>query len=99
MFACGVRVESLTAQTCDENWIPKFMAATNNGTMFKLVELDRLSVYWDTADEMYSALPVAELSTRMMKPCSSDKHEFLLAPVSDLDSLPLSSLLPSGLEG
>ena len=58
------------------------MAATNNGTMFKLVELDRLSVYWDTADEMYSALPVAELSTRMMKPCSSDKHEFLLAPVS-----------------
>lgn len=54
MFACGVRVESLTAQTCDENWTPKFLANSVQGTMFKLIELDRLAVYWDTTSQVHN---------------------------------------------
>lgn len=50
--------------------------------MYKLFELDRLAIYWDTRTELFSRLPISELSERMKQPCSSDIHDFLLAPVT-----------------
>ena len=52
-FACGVRVESLTAQTCDDNWMPKFMSSSGQGIMYKVLELQGLAVYWDTNTDLY----------------------------------------------
>uniref|UniRef100_A0A0P6FFD1 Vacuolar protein sorting-associated protein 13D n=1 Tax=Daphnia magna TaxID=35525 RepID=A0A0P6FFD1_9CRUS len=82
VFACGVRVDSLTAQTCDESWVPKFMPATSQGLMYKLLELDGLAVYWDTNTELFANLPLDVLSSKLMQPCSIERNEFLLAPVS-----------------
>lgn len=82
VFACGVRVDSLTAQTCDESWVPKFMAAASQEIMYKLLELDGLAVYWDTNTELFADLPLDVLSSKLMQPCSIDKNDFLLAPVS-----------------
>ncbi len=67
--------------------------------MYKLLELDGLAVYWDTNTELFSELPQDILSTRLMQPCSVERNEFLLAPVSgyahlkrNCSSKPLRSL-------
>lgn len=99
VFGCGVRVESLTAQTCDENWIPKFVSSSGQDIMYKLLELNGLAVYWDTSSEMYADLPPERLAAKLSQPCSVEHHEFLLAPVSgyahlkrNCSSRPLRSL-------
>ncbi|PNF41796.1 hypothetical protein B7P43_G02609, partial [Cryptotermes secundus] len=38
-FALGVTVESLTAQSCDDNWMPRFVGWDSGNTSFKLMEL------------------------------------------------------------
>jgi len=85
-FACGVRVESLTAQTCDDNWMPKFMSSSAQGIMYKVLELQGLAVYWDTNTDLYCSddgnASFENLSAKLMQPCTVEKHEFLLAPVS-----------------
>ena len=50
--------------------------------MYKLLELEGLAVYWDTNTELYFDLPQDILSNRLMQPCSIERNEFLLAPVS-----------------
>lgn len=81
VFACGVRVDSATAQTCDENWTPKFMSFTND-IMYKLLELDGLAIYWDTNTELFSELPLEVLTIKLMQSCTVERNEFILAPVS-----------------
>lgn len=58
------------------------MFATTQGIMYKLLELDGLAVYWDTNTELYADLPLDVLSSKLMQPCSVERNEFLLAPVS-----------------
>jgi len=45
VFAFGVRVESLIAQTCDENWLPKFMASAIQVVMIKVISLKDSKCY------------------------------------------------------
>lgn len=47
-FGCGIKIESLSAQSCDSNWIPGFTSAWNqNIASYKLLELRSFSFYWD----------------------------------------------------
>ena len=47
-FACGINIDELSAQSCDQNWVP---GLTNNWSQcqatFKIVELYKFSFYWD----------------------------------------------------
>ncbi len=64
-FSCGFFVESLSAQTCDENWSRKFVHrdhASAAATAFKLVEIQNTAVYLNTEDEMLGGLSMEELS-------------------------------------
>lgn len=63
-FALGITVESLTAQSCDDNWMPKFMSWESGGTMFKLMELQALAVYWDMKADLLGDMPLGELAVR-----------------------------------
>ena len=58
------------------------MSATTQGIMYKLLELDGLAMYWDTNTELFADLPLDVLSNKLMQPCSVERNEFLLAPVS-----------------
>lgn len=61
-FAFGFSIESLTAQTCDENWTPKFVHREHSQPMaYKLVELQNMATYLNTEAELFGTLPVAEL--------------------------------------
>ena len=84
-FCCGVTIDSLTAQSCDSNWIPGFTAnwAQSQAT-FKLVELNNLSIYLDPliAEEAFSTLESNELNEAFEKLKAKTNHEFIIKPVS-----------------
>lgn len=84
-FCCGLTIESLTAQSCDSNWIPGFTAnwAQNQAT-FKIVELNSLSLYLDPLepDEIFSTLESNELNAAIEKLKTKTNHEFIINPVS-----------------
>uniref|UniRef100_A0A2M4A0B1 Putative vacuolar protein n=1 Tax=Anopheles triannulatus TaxID=58253 RepID=A0A2M4A0B1_9DIPT len=51
-FACGIQIEALSAQSCDDQWVPGSRGTPNYAwaaqqLTFKLVELSNFSVYWD----------------------------------------------------
>ncbi|XP_047110726.1 vacuolar protein sorting-associated protein 13D [Schistocerca piceifrons] len=81
MFVCGVTIDSLTAQSCDDKWIPRFTNWEARGTSFKLVELNTLALYWDTVNTLLGNLPLDELAVKMSK-SSTWEHHFLMSPVS-----------------
>ena len=84
-FCCGLTIESLTAQSCDSNWVPGFTAnwAQSQAT-FKIVELNSLSLYLDPleADEIFSTLESNELAEAIERLKAKTNHEFIIKPVS-----------------
>jgi vacuolar protein sorting-associated protein 13D len=58
-FALGITVESLTAQSCDDKWMPRFVGWDSGNTSFKLMELSTFAVYWDklTGDQLLENSP------------------------------------------
>ncbi|XP_063707909.1 intermembrane lipid transfer protein Vps13D-like, partial [Culicoides brevitarsis] len=79
-FACGVTIESLTAESCDNNWASSFN--TNQQLSFKLVELNALSLYWDPLihDETLSETNSKELADVLSH--IKFQHEYIIQPVS-----------------
>ncbi|XP_055600875.1 intermembrane lipid transfer protein Vps13D isoform X2 [Uranotaenia lowii] len=62
-FACGVKINALSAQSCDSNWVP---GQTSNWSKeqvtYKLVELTNFSIYWDPLaeeDQVYIINPIS----------------------------------------
>ena len=83
-FACGFSVESLTANTCDENWTPKFVYREQGQNMaYKMVEMTNMAAYLNTDAEMYGDLSPTELKAKMaIHPGNYSTNEFILNPVS-----------------
>lgn len=82
-FACGITIESLTARTCDSHWMFSFMSAwTQSTAWFKLVELEAMSVYWDTLhnDDTFGDCSPADLAEAIRR--STAQHRFIMHPVS-----------------
>ena len=67
LFALGVTIESLTAQSCDNKWMPRFVGWDSGNTSFKLIELNTFAVYWDklTDDQLLGGLSLDELAVSM----------------------------------
>jgi len=67
LFALGVTIDSLTAQSCDDNWMPRFVAWDSGNTSFKLIELSTFAVYWDdlTCDQLLGGLSLDQLAVSM----------------------------------
>ncbi|KAJ6645642.1 Vacuolar protein sorting-associated protein 13D [Pseudolycoriella hygida] len=81
-FACGINIESLSARSCDSNWLPGYTTAwTKDSASFKLVELEAMSFYWDPLqdEETFSNTSPSELAAKI----SSSKlaHQFVISPV------------------
>lgn len=83
--ACGLTVESLSAQSCAANWTPQFTTHRDGGSelSFKTIELRNLAVYWDSIEqcELVSKLQATELAAAMNS-TSERQHKYLVAPVS-----------------
>uniref|UniRef100_A0A182Q6S0 UBA domain-containing protein n=1 Tax=Anopheles farauti TaxID=69004 RepID=A0A182Q6S0_9DIPT len=64
-FACGIKIDSLSAQSCDASWTPgKTVNWTTQHLTFKLVELTNFSVYWDPRAEHDPVHMISPISVR-----------------------------------
>ncbi|CAG9832775.1 unnamed protein product [Diabrotica balteata] len=68
-FACGITLGSLIAQSCDQNWLPKFVHPSPNEDSFKILELKEFGLYWMMLNESesLSLLNVAKLAEAMSR--------------------------------
>ena len=83
MTAIGMMIESLSAQTCDGDWSPRFVyrdLVLGQLDAFKLVDLIGLAVYIDTEATSYGNTRLGELWQTMKMQDRSDT-QFVLAPV------------------
>lgn len=57
-------MESLSAHSCDSNWTPGFSQWDSLGMSFKLVDMQKLAIYWVEMkhSETFSNLPFSELA-------------------------------------
>ena len=84
MTAIGIMIESLSAQTCDVDWSPRFVyrdPVLGQLDAFKLVDLTGLAVYIDTEATSYGNTRPGELWQTMRTQDRSDT-QYVLAPVS-----------------
>lgn len=84
-FAYGLTIDSLTAQSCDANWVAGFTSNwAQSQSTFKIVELTSLSVYLDPLleEETFSHLESNSLAEAIEKFKSKANHEFIIKPVS-----------------
>lgn len=81
VFAAGVQIESLTAQSCDDSWNPSFVSCSSKES-FKLMEMTGFSIYWDqiTQAEMWGDLLLSHFVGNMAR-TASHKHSYILSPV------------------
>ncbi|XP_063378533.1 intermembrane lipid transfer protein Vps13D [Cydia fagiglandana] len=84
-FACGLTAAALSAESCDASWKRGFtlLPTTGDGCSFKLLELQRLAVYWDVMppNEMMADCSMSELTERMSQTWLGI-HQWLLAPAT-----------------
>ncbi|XP_076758070.1 vacuolar protein sorting 13D isoform X2 [Xylocopa sonorina] len=82
-IALGVTIGGLTAQSCDASWIPGSTSWNLTDASFKLMELDRLSIYWNhlKKDEFFGSLNLGDLAIAMSEPKNIIKNH-ILSPVN-----------------
>lgn len=84
-FACGITIDSLSARSCDSNWITGFSSSWNQtSASFKLVELTSMSIYWQplTNEETFADVSFDELENRFQTWKTSSRHAYIVSPVS-----------------
>ncbi|CAL4157427.1 unnamed protein product, partial [Meganyctiphanes norvegica] len=82
IFSFGMTIDSLSLQSSDDHWIPRFVYGGDSKMAYKLLELTNLGFYWDTNSEVYSNKTISELADQMLSSISKREHEYILSPVS-----------------
>ncbi|XP_067643224.1 intermembrane lipid transfer protein Vps13D isoform X2 [Eurosta solidaginis] len=83
-FAAGIKINSLTVQSCDVNWqATRSNTANDQHVSYKLIELKDFSLYWDcmTDDNKCSNLLSKDLLAYMNEKCDERQHHYLLHPI------------------
>lgn len=94
-FTCGITIESLSARSCDANWLAGFSTTWNQtNASFKLLELTSMSIYWQPLlnEETFGNIAFDELAdaferwksttTTTATAAAANKHEYIVSPVS-----------------
>ncbi|XP_012282695.1 vacuolar protein sorting-associated protein 13D isoform X2 [Orussus abietinus] len=81
--ALGVTIGALSAQSCDASWIPGSTSWNLNDASFKLMELDRLSVYWNhlKPEQFFGILSLGDLAIAMSE-SKTRKWKYILPSVN-----------------
>ncbi|KAJ2952417.1 hypothetical protein O0L34_g6723 [Tuta absoluta] len=87
VFACGLTVEALAAESCDAEWrrgVALLPPADPDGCSFKILELQKLAVYWDpitSPNDLLANCSISELRERMTQTWLVS-HRYMLEPAS-----------------
>lgn len=84
LFAAGIRIKTLSAQSCDANWAPNTKIFANDFTSFKLFELKNMFIYWDKLNETNTCnkLSSRNLLENMNINCNFNEHQYFINPVN-----------------
>ncbi|XP_076684056.1 vacuolar protein sorting 13D isoform X4 [Andrena cerasifolii] len=82
-IALGVTIGALSVQSCDASWIPGSTSWNLTDASYKLMELDRLSVYWHhlKPGEFLGSLNLGDLAIAMSEPKNVVK-KYILSSVN-----------------
>ncbi|XP_061389182.1 intermembrane lipid transfer protein Vps13D-like [Musca vetustissima] len=82
--AAGIRINTISAQSCDSSWIPGAKNPDTQNVSFKILELKDLHFYWDVLDSsnMCRDLSSKELLEKMNQTCKMEDHNFLTNPIN-----------------
>lgn len=85
-FTCGITIESLSARSCDANWMAGFSTTWNQtNASFKLLELTLMSIYWQPLlnEETFGNIEFDELADVFQRwKTTINKHQYIVSPVS-----------------
>eukprot|EP00111_Clytia_hemisphaerica_P024656 TCONS_00072678-protein len=102
-FSVGLTMESLTAQTTDEDFVPKIIKESVS-LIHKMVKLDNLALYWNPGDELidpsldtkqWLEVSTKQISTHQSKP---EKTKYILSPMVATKKLKLNTKPGSNLD-
>ncbi|XP_049821668.1 intermembrane lipid transfer protein Vps13-like isoform X2 [Aethina tumida] len=84
-FAIGVTLGQLEVVSTDENW-QKAISTADITKIFKILELESLSLYWNTKTTLYGDLSVPELCKKLPADIQSKNNntnnKFILGPIN-----------------
>lgn len=82
--AAGIRINSISVQSCDSSWQPGTKNPDLQKVSFKLLELNDFLFYWDKLDvnNMSRELSSKDLLEKMNHMCKFEEHTFLTNPIS-----------------
>lgn len=83
-FSAGIRIQSISVQTCDNSWLPGSKNNDFNNVSYKLLELKNLCLYWDQLYEINkcSTLSSKDLLANMGDLCKIESHRFVINPIN-----------------
>ncbi|KAI8888651.1 hypothetical protein K501DRAFT_320796 [Backusella circina FSU 941] len=87
-FAAGLTLKELSAVTTDESWTPKTITDSVS-TIYKLANMESLSVYWDTDTPSLVHSPALFQQLIATKDSIPKEHQYILKPVTGTGKLTL----------
>ncbi|XP_028393538.1 vacuolar protein sorting-associated protein 13D-like [Dendronephthya gigantea] len=87
-FAVGITIEKLAMESANQNWEPEFLVSESQ-TKFKLIEIQKFALYWDSDTSLVGDLPSKDLNDalcriigRQQGMAGFSQHEYILHPLS-----------------
>ncbi|KYR02132.1 vacuolar protein sorting-associated protein 13 family protein [Tieghemostelium lacteum] len=66
MYSIGVTLDKISAQSCDERWIPSFIDSSKTQVIRKLAEMHSLGVYIDESTQSFQNLSTSDFVNRFL---------------------------------
>lgn len=82
-FTSGIRIQSISAQSCDSSWTPGAKNHDINNFSLKLLELNDFCIYWDPLHETNKCSNISskDLLANMNNLCKMENHKFIINPI------------------
>ncbi|CAG9534944.1 unnamed protein product [Cercopithifilaria johnstoni] len=81
-FACGMRIHNVSMQTTDSHWRIGYMQPQDGVNMFKKLEIDGLSLYWNCGQQVSEEIKSHIDLQYIMAPEISRDNMWILQPFS-----------------
>ncbi|TKR64371.1 hypothetical protein L596_024918 [Steinernema carpocapsae] len=101
-FNCGVRIQKISVQTTNEQWIPVFVPPENRGNVFKILDLQGLSIYWNSGQKINKEVLSYKDLQKTLAPEDTRNNSFILHPFNvslrmekNASKFPLQATKPS----
>ncbi|KAK0428668.1 hypothetical protein QR680_010939 [Steinernema hermaphroditum] len=79
-FNCGVRIQKISVQTTDRQWKAGFVQPKEGENVFKVLELQGLSIYWNSGQAIHKEVASYKDLRKILAPDDTRNNSFVLQP-------------------